>query len=554
MKYASPREKVILAALVAIMVGSATFTVTGFYQRNTILIPQQGGTYTEGTVGQPRYINPILAGNNDLDRDISSLVFSSLFRVNNSLELEGDLATAYTISENGLTYTITLRDDARWHDGEPVTAEDIVFTIQSIQTPDYDSPLESSFQGVRVAAPDEKTVVFTLQQPYAPFLHSLTVGIVPKHVWENIPPQNAALAEQMLRPIGSGPLKFEELITRRRTGEITHMRLVRNDDYYGQNPYLNEVSFAFFPTSEEAIAALTNNNVDGVSFVPLSQANSLQTRANIEIERLKLPQYFGLFLNEVKNERLGDAGIRAALSLATNREEIIEEALDGEAISLHLPIPSGIFSFETEFESPNPNLDVARQNLEEAGWNDEDGDGIREKDGEKLEVIITTTDWPEYVRTAEVIKEQWEELGVSVTIQSISAGAIQQTAVGPRDYEILLYGEVLSLDPDPYAFWHSTQTRNPGLNLSLLKDQQIDKLLEEARKAINKEERREKYVQFQQRFLELNPTIILYQPYYLYAQRDYVRGQGIEQANLPDNRFNDVESWHVNVKRVWKSS
>ena len=549
-QHSTVREKIMLIVLIVVLVSSVAFTAQGFLRRNTILIPQSGGTYAEGAVGQPRHINPILAGSNDLDRDLTNLVFSSLFKINNNLEFEGDLATGYTISEDGKTYTVSLRDNVVWHDGTPFTADDVVFTIRSIQTPDYDSPLESSFQGVQVDSLDPTTVVLTLKEPYAQFLQNLTIGIVPKHVWESVPPQNAALAEQMLKPVGTGPFKFAEITTRRRTGEITSIRLVRNEDFYGQLPYLDELTTVFYATQEEAVSALTTNQVQGISFLPVSLAESVDNKSSLEIRRILLPQYFGLFFNPVKNDLLSDAGIRAALSLATNREAIIEEALSGEAKKLTTPIPPGMFEFP-DLDEPTYNPDVARQNLEEAGWTDENSDGIREKDDEELRVTLTTTDWPEYAQTAELLKTQWEEIGVGVEIQTQGAGSIQQTVVGPREYEILLYGEVLSIDPDPYAFWHSTQTRNPGLNLSLFKDADVDKLLEEARRTLNFEERQTKYFEFQQKFIELNPAVILYQPYYLYAQRDSVRGAEMEQANLPDGRFNDIENWHVQVKRVW---
>lgn len=546
-------EKGILGTLSIILLISATMSVQGYVQRNSHLIPQSGGTYVEAAVGQPRHINPILAGANDLDMDISSLVYSGLFKLNNDLKLTPDLATDYSVSSDGTTYTVNLRNDVVWHDGQPFTAEDVLFTIRSIQTPDYGSPLETSFQGVTVEKTGDHQVIFTLKQPYAPFPTNLTVGIAPKHVWENIAPKNAALAEQMLKPVGTGPFEFAELSTRRKTGEITTFRMVRNPDYYKEAPYLDEFIFQFYPTNEEAVTALSNGNVDGVGFVPLSSADDIENRTSTDLERLLLPQYFAFFFNELNNELLGDAGVRAALALAVDRDVIVEEALQGEAQSLHVPIPPSLFEGNSEIEPPTFNPEVAKQNLEEAGWKDEDGNGIREKDDNELKVTITTTDWPEFVRTAELVKDEWEKIGVGVEIQSYSAGVIQQTVVGPRDYEILLYGEILPADPDPYPFWHSTQTRSPGLNLSLLKDEEIDKLLEEARKETDQNTRREKYVEFQKRFFDLTPAIILYQPYYLYGHRDNVRGMGMENVNLPTGRFNDVESWHVNVKRVWNN-
>ncbi len=550
-EHMSAREKAILTLLAIAFVASTAFSIIGFIQRNSHLVAQEGGVYTEAAVGQPRNINPILAGANDLDLDITYLIYSSLFRLNNELELEGDLATNYEIADNNRVYTIHLRDDIKWHDGEQFTADDVIFTIRSIQTPDYGSPLATAFQSVKAEKIDDFTVKFTLQQPYAPFIYSLTLGITPEHVWESIPPKNAALAEQMLRPVGTGPFKFEEIITRRKTGEITEFKMTRNEEYYGQRPYLDEFTYIFFQTHEEAVQALMTGNADGVGFIPLSLAEDARNRKSIDVHRLLLPQYFGLFLNEIKNEQLGDAGIRSALNLGINRDKIVSEAFKGEAESLRAPIPSGIFNFTDDLNIQSYNQETAKQNLEEAGWKDEDGDGIREKDDKQLHVTITTTDWPEYVKTAEVIQTQWQEIGVSVDIEHFSTGTIQQTIVGPRDYEILLYGENLPVDPDPYPFWHSTQTRNPGLNLSLFKDEKTDKLLEEARKTFDPAERRDKYLQFQQRFLDLNPAIILYRPYYLFAQKTSVRGEKMENVDLPHSRYNNIEEWHVLTKRIW---
>ncbi len=549
--YMTAREKAVLTVLLLVLITSAVFSVTGYVRRNSHIVPEAGGGYVEAAVGQPRYINPILASASDLDLDLTSLVYSPLFKLNNNFEIAPSLATHYETSEDQLTYTIYLRPGVKWHDGQPFTADDVIFTIRSIQTPDYGSPLQSSFQGVTADKVDDMTIQFKLTQPYAPFLNNLTIGIAPKHVWESITPKNAALAEQMLKPVGTGSFKFSEIVTRRRTGEITSYQLVRNEEYFGPKPHLDEITFVFFPTQQEATAALLANNVDGVGFLPLTSTADVNSRSALRIRRILLPQYFGLFFNEIKNETLGNAGVRSALALATDRQAIIDQALHGYAKPLHAPIPSGVYDFNDNFPSPVHDPEIAKQNLEEAGWKDENADGVREKDGKNLEVTITTTDWAEFVATAELLKTQWEAVGARVNIQSFGAGVIQQTVVGPRDYEILLYGEILAIDPDPYPFWHSTQTRSPGLNLALVKDTQIDKLLETARKTSNKDEREASYVKFQERFLDLNPAIILYQPYYLVAHHRSVRGQTVEYVNLPSGRFNDIENWHVNVKRVW---
>lgn len=546
------REKSALAGLVIVFLASATISLAAYVGRHTMLIPEPGGIYREAAVGQPRYLNPILASASDLDLDITRLVYSSLFKLNQNLELENDLASSYEAASDQKTYTVHLKSGLTWHDGTPFTADDVVFTIRSIQTPDYASPLQSSFQGVEVEKIDDATVKFTLEQPYALFLNNLTVGIAPEHVWAAIPPKNVSLTEQVLKPVGTGPFKFSEITTRRKTGDITSLKLARSDTYYLDRPYLDEILFMFYPTHEEASQALLANQVDGVSFLPLQLADSLKWRASYVIQHLLIPQYFALFFNQNKNDILADAGIRSSLALAIDRETIVKDALHGEADVLQLPIPPGVFNFQEQFQAPAYNPEAAKQNLEDAGWKDSDSDGIREKDNKRLHLKITTTDWPEYIRTAELVQQQWLQIGVETEIESLGAGTIQQTAVRPRDYEVLLFGEILPAQPDPYPFWHSTQTRSPGLNLALFKDQTVDKLLEEARKEPDAGKRRETYLAFQQKILDLNPAIILYRPYYLFTQKSKVHGVDIHYGDLPASRFNRVEKWHVRTKRVWK--
>lgn len=546
-------ERVTLVILLILLTISGIFSTINFIKNNTQLIPQQGGTYREAAVGQPRHINPILAGANDLDADISRLVYSGLFRFDNNLKLNNDLAADLKISDDEKQYTIQLQQNVFWHDGEPFTADDVIFTIRSIQTPDYGSPLITAFQGVAIEKIDDHTILFTLPQPYAPFLTSLTVGIVPEHVWSSIEPQNAPLAEQMLKPVGTGPFQFSEIITRRKTGDITTLRLTKNPNYYRPLPLLDEIIFTFYTSHEEAAQALLANKADGIGFLPLQIFNNLRDRSALNTHRLLLPQYFAIFFNQQKNEALREAGVRSALALATDRKQIVTDALQSQGEPLHLPIPPGVISYHNEMTTPVANLESARQNLQESGWEDSDNDGIREKNGKKLTIKITTTDWPEYISTAQNIKQQWRQIGVDVELEHLSAGTIQQTIIQPREYEALLFGEILPADPDPYPFWHSTQTRSPGLNLSLFKDQTTDKLLEEARKISDISIRQEKYQEFQNKILEHNPAIILYRPFYLFTTKK-VYGVAANYAELPSGRFNNIAEWHMNRQRVWKEN
>ncbi len=543
-------ERISLSVLLFLLLVSGIFSVVNYVNNNTKLIAQAGGTYREAAVGQPRYINPIVSSANDLDMDLTNLVYSGLFRFNNNLELINDLAAGYEISSDNKIYTVHLRDNVSWHDGQAFTADDVLFTYRSIQTPNYGSPLSSSFQGVVVDKIDDYTVTFTLKEPYAPFLTSLTVGIAAEHVWSQIAPQNATLTEQVLKPVGTGPFQFAEIATRRKTGDITSYHLTRNENYYGQAPYLDEIIFTFYTTYEEALQALQSGKADGISFLPLANLKSASQQRSININQLLLPQYFAIFFNPQKNEALNEAGVRAALSLGTDRNAIVEQALFGQGRPLHLPIPPNFLSFDGDNNPPSTNLEAAQQNLSESGWHVGD-DGIRQKNDKKLVVKLTTTDWPEYIKTAQILQEQWRQLGVDVQLEHLGAGTIQQTIVQPRDFEALLFGEILPADPDPYPFWHSTQTRSPGLNLASFKNQSVDKLLEEARKTTDQPKRLELYKEFQNKILELNPAIILYQPYYLFATAR-VYGIDAKYSALPSGRFNNIEQWHVHTQRVWQ--
>ena len=494
-------ERVIMAWLLLLLLVSGVWSVVAFIQRNTELIPKEGGVYREAAVGQPRNINPILAGANDVDQDIAQLVYSSLFKLDKDLTLQNDLATEHEISDDQTEYTVKIRSDVVWHDGEKLDADDVIFTIRSIQTPEYGSPLESAFQGVEIEKVDDLTVRFKLKQPYSPFLTSLMVGIVPEHVWESIAPQNAPLAEQMLRPVGSGPYEFAEIKTRRKTGDVTELRLVRNEKYYSDRQLLDEISFSFFPTHEEAAQSLASGSSDGIGFLPLQLLSDVTDNHSLTLHRLQLPQYFGLFFNQENNNLLTDQGIRDAMALAIDRTAVVDQALLGEGEPLHLPIPPGIFGFNESLEGADYDPEKAKQNLEEAGWEDVDGDGVREKDDQRLHFKITTTDWPEYVATAEVIQKQWQEIGLETEIEHFGAGSIQQTIIGPRDYEILLFGHILPAQPDPYTFWHSTQTQSPGLNFALFQDEEVDGFLEEGRKTTDEDKRRQVYEDFQGKIL-----------------------------------------------------
>ncbi|MDP3685629.1 MAG: peptide ABC transporter substrate-binding protein, partial [bacterium] len=367
-----------------------------------------------------------------------------------------------------------------------------------------------------------------------------------------VPPQGIALAEYVLRPIGTGPFKFEKLKRAEFSGEIREYQLGRNPNYHGSAPLLDALLFRFFPTADDLSRALRQGEIESVNFLPPSLVRDAERLSAVAVKRLRLPQYFAVFFNQTKQSAFGDLVVRQALTAAADRDAIIRDALHGEGVRADAPIPQGSIGHASDLATIPFDPEKAKRELEEAGWKDSDGDGIREKDGTVLRFTLSTTDWPEYVRTAQLLADQWRTIGADVSVQPATVGTMQAEILRPRNYEALLYGEVLGVDPDPYPFWHSTQTRDPGVNLALFKDRETDKLLEEARKTTEAEKRAAIYRKFQERIVSEAPALFLYSPTYAYAVPRRLGGTFLESSPLPSDRFAAVETWYVKTKRIWK--
>ncbi|OGY79430.1 MAG: hypothetical protein A3B74_01160 [Candidatus Kerfeldbacteria bacterium RIFCSPHIGHO2_02_FULL_42_14] len=549
----SPRERLSFFLAFFIFVAALLGIGTRYYLRNTFVVPIAGGEYSEALVGKPEYVNPILSQTSDVDADITRLVFSSLFTFDVNQNLIPDLVNTYALSEDQRTYTFYLRQDATWHDGVTLTADDVIFTILSIQDPEFQSPLLPSLRGVQVNKIDDFTFNMTLTEPFAPFLSGFTFGILPEHLWYDIPPANARLAQLNLKPIGSGLFRFDTLV-KDKAGVITSYTLVRNDSYYGQKPYLERVHFALFPDIFSALEAIRKKEVDGLGFIPKSERNILVNKnKNLEFYSLHLPQYSAVFFNQ-KNSLLADKQIRKALVYGFDRERIIREALVGDGDVIYTPILPGYIGHNAEVEKYGYDPERAKKILDEAGWVFLDGDAVRHKNGKELAFAITTVDQPEYVATANILKESWEKLAIRVELNIISQAEMQSKIIKPRAYEALLFGEIVGIDPDPYPFWHSSQSKHPGLNLAVFFNKNVDKLLEEARKTSDAEQRRLKYLHFQNILADELPAIFLYNPFYTYAVSQDVRGVASRYITTPSDRFRDIVEWYRKTERQWKTS
>jgi len=409
---------------------------------------------------------------------------------------------------------------------------------------------------------NDRTIKLKLKNKYAQFLNNATLGILPKHLWENVKPSLFSFSDLNTKPIGSGPYKFARL-RKDAQGSIISYELERFDYYHESKSFIKKIAFNFYNSEDELVEAYNRNLVQGLGALSPEKLKNLKFSQKLSPKQLKLPRYFGAFFNQNQSKVLSDKNIRLSLNYGTNKKELLEKVLYQNGLIVNSPILKELgqeplrqkYPFDREF---------AKQILENSGWKDADDDGFREKttkaknksseieqSKEALVVKIKTSNWPELEKTAELLKSQWESLGFKVEIQTETLQEIQQS-IRERDYELILFGEVLSLDPDPYSFWHSSQKKDPGLNLALYDNKTADKILEESRQLLNSEERNKKYEDFEKIVLEDAPTVFLYSPYYLYLPSRKIMGNEMELLPMPSARFDSINKWYIETKRVRK--
>ncbi len=550
-KVLSVPEKIIISIATLTLLGSIIAGSVLFYNNHTVELPEKGGKYIEGLIGSVKHVNPVLLGNNDVDRDIAKLVFSGLFKTDSTGSTVPDLAESYSISEDQKTYTIVLRKDLKWDDGEALTIDDILFTIDTITDPELNSPLRYLFSDIEVTSIDDSTIQFVLKEPFAPFLSNLTVGIIPEHVWAEISVSNYQISELNQKPIGCGMYKFK-LFEKDRSDFIKSYTLVRNEYYHGQSPYIDEITFKFYPSFDATLEAIHNGNVDATAYVPAQYTGSFEGDNSVVLHELTLPQYAALFMNPRKNKALQDKSVRQALSIALNKEQILNKALGKEGTIIHAPILPGYLGYHSKVKRYDYDPGYSEFLLEQSGWK-KDGTKRINKNNEELNITLVVRDQEPMLAVADMVKKFWEAIGVTVNLQTIPRNKIQREIIKPRNYDALLFGQIVGADPDPYPFWHSSQTNDPGLALSIFANKDIDRLLEEARSTGDTTIRYGKYIEFQNLLSELAYAIFLYTPSYVYPQSSKIKGFSIERINEPADRFNDIEKWYIHTNKKWQS-
>lgn len=547
------KEKVALLILFLLLFIGILGTWVNLQKRFAMAIPVEGGMLREGVIGTPYLVNPILAST-DADRDLTTLIYAGLMKSDGLGGLEKELADDYLVSEDGLSYTFTLKDNLIWHDEKPLTSDDVAFTVNAAKNPAVKSPVRANWEGVEIEIIDPKTLRFLLKKPYAPFLENTTIGIIPKHLWKNASPEQLSLSEFNRQPIGAGPYEINS-VKRNSSGIITAYGLKSFKAYALGKPLIPKIEMLFYNSEPEMLASYEIGGLDSLG--SLSAVNASKIRGSeSSLKTLILPRIFGIFFNQNKSEATRDQKVRLALDMATDKENLVKNVLNGFGVALSGPLPPGIIDIDEERET-SFDPEGAKNILDENGWKLNEESGIREKNAKgkttiELSVDISTANTPELVKTAELVKNMWREIGVKMEVRLFEIGDLNQSVIRPRDYQGLLFGQVVGRDPDPFAFWHSSQRNDPGLNIALYANKTVDNILETARITNDADGRKNKYADFEKEVAKDAPATFLYSPYYLYVVPKNLKGFDTGMITVPAERFANVNKWHLYTAMVWK--
>ena len=557
----SLREKTIFYTAVVLLF--ATVALQIFYVNKAFMteVPAKGGSLTEGVIGLPRFINPLLA-TSDADRDLTALIYSGLMRATEYGTLEYDLAETYEISEDGLVYTFTLKEDVTWSDGKPITSDDIIYTISRAQDSILKSPRRASWEGVTVEKIDDKNITFTLKQPYAPFLENTTIGILPLHIWREIDPEQFSFSKYNIEPIGSGPYKIKT-IKKDDAGIPKYYDLVPFKDFALGEAYISELRIQFYSNTEDLLKAFSSGEIESINSVAPEVAATLVEKEN-NILQSPLPRVFGVFLNQNQANLFADKVVRRALNMALDKDEIVSKVLRGYATVIDGPIPPGALGYtprtareaeNTGTSTPLTSTELARELLEKNGWKMDEETGVLTKETKdetiRLTFSLSTSDVPELKEVVEMIRDKWEAIGAQVDLRIFEAGALNQNVIRPRKYDALFFGEVVGRNSDLFAFWHSSQRLDPGLNIALYANITADALLEEARTISDPVIRAEKYQEFAEEVANDIPAFFIYSPDFIYILPTQIQGVELQGTSLPSERFLHVFNWYKETDRVW---
>lgn len=516
--------------------------------------PAPGGAYIESVGGYPQSLNPLLSFYNDADSDVVALVFSGLTRMGMQGEVEPNLASGWEIDSTGITYTFHLNQEALWHDGYYVTANDVLFTTQLLQDPDYPGPPDvgALWRSVAVLKVDDYTVQFVLPEPYAPFLDYTTFGLLPEHLLHGVSAKDLPILDFNRQPVGAGPFRMVEVKTAE--GQITEVTLKRFARYYGPNPYVEGIVLRFYPTPRAAFEAYEDGLVQGVAHITLDLLPQAFASPNLKLHSAPTAEMVMLYFNELLTDTLpfADTRVRQALLYGLDRQQLVDTVLMGQALVPQTPFIPGTWAYTTEGVLTYEYTPLQAQALlAEAGWQRKTPeDVLTNVAGTPLAFTVMTSNNSQDLALAEAIVAQWRTLGMQVRVEGVPPLALSGV-LESRTYQAVLAHLVIPGDPDPYPFWHETQSlAGQGQNYTGFQHRRISEVIEQARITVNRDARLALYREFQQLFMQEVPAIPVYVPIYTYALDVRVNGDQMGPLMCTGDRFRTVANWYVLQRRV----
>ncbi len=551
-------EKVAFGIAVVVML------ITGYKLINygigtiSVEVPARGGMITEATTDFSRFVNPVLA-RSDVDKDLVTLIYSGLLKPSAGNVLVNDLAESVTKSDNGLTYTVKIKDGVTFHDNAPLTADDVVFTVQKIKDPSIKSPIAGNWVGVEVKKIDDRTVQFSLPQPYEPFVQNLTLGILPAHLWASTTPETFDISPLNRKPIGSGSYKVASS-KESEPGVVSQYTLTTFNKYILEKPYVGTYVFDMYKDEDSAIKAVIGGKADIVAGVSTDSYRAEKNALNkTNLVSPLLPRTYSLFFNQSNDPVLLNSEVRNALEQSIDRVDLLSAVRDGLGKITNTPIPGMISMTSTTTLSKDERITLAQKTLTDKGWKKGD-DGIFQKQttlnkkttNTRLSFSISTSNSPELKAIAQYVSDVWKNVGADVTVQIYESSDLSDKVIRPRKYDILLFGQVVGRDLDLYPFWHSSQQKDMGLNLALYANKKVDSALEKLRVVSSSTDQQALISTINSEIQKDVPAIFLYSPDYLLFASHSIIGINIDAIDSGNERLYYSSLWHTDTKRTLK--
>jgi peptide/nickel transport system substrate-binding protein len=539
-------DRTLFAALLAVFFVSGGLWLWQQGAAQQTVVPTNGGVLHEGIVGAPRFVNPVLAITR-ADQDMAQLLFRGLYTVDESGILVPDLAESVTISDDGRVYNLKLKTDQFWHDNTPITAEDVRYTIALVQNPELKSPIRGNWNDVGIELIDTHELNLVLDEPYTPFIENLTLGIVPRHLFERLSTDEIPFSQYNTQPVGSGPFRIAA-VQRSESGLIERYEL-EPFAQHGSTPAIARLVVHFFADEPAVRRALEAGEITHTAALDHQSVAVLAADHDYTVYTAALPRVFGMYPNQNRNAVLRDQAVRRALSYAIDRGALVNDILSGYGTPAYSPIPPGFGPATTGTSS----LDRATNALLAGGWEQTSVGGWEKEIDDvvvPLAVTITTANVDPFEASAEAVAEAWTALGVDVSIALYEQSDLVQAVIRPRDYQLLLFGTEIGRQLDLYPFWHSSQREDPGLNVAQYTNITVDDVLEKYRtdSSANPSTLLETFLT---EFQADEPAIFLFAPQFTYVTRSDIPIPIPDLLNRPSERFAALETWHVESESLW---